>query len=389
MMGSAPNSPRSDRSMDAPGRILVVEDQPLDRDLLRRVLEGAGHEVVAVGSAREALQEVEQRLPEVILCDVSMPEMDGLEFCRTVKQRLGDELVPVLFVTALTRPEHLLAGYRAGAEDYIEKPFDFDELLARVRTMLRIRRLHRSLREYAARLKDAQEETEELLHIVSHDLKAPLLSIVALLRDLKNALAGSRHVQASPPELVDQITAVATHAVALVEQLSNYGRLGRAAFRPMQVDMGVVVQQALKNLESVLEGASPALDMPPDWPTLEVAPLEICQVWQNLIDNAVKYADPKRPLRIELGWEQEAGAGKGGYRFWVSDTGRGIPPERQKDVFRLFSRASAEVPGFGVGLAAAARIVARHGGEIGLESTPGEGTTVWFTLPAMTRGDAE
>ncbi|GEM_PF-539257 len=368
------------------GRVLVVEDQPLDRDLIRRVLERAGHEVIAVESAAAALQQLEKQVPEVILCDVSMPGMDGLEFCRTVKQRLGDEFVPVLFVTALTRPEHLVAGYEAGAEDYIEKPFDFDELLLRVRAMLRIRRLHEALRHYAARLKSAREETEELLHIVSHDLKAPLMSIAALARQLQQSGDGEGG-RYDVREVAGKIVEVTTHALALVEQLAAYGRLGQSKLNLMEVDAGLVVQQAVRNLQPTLQAQSVDLSLPDRWPTLVMDPLAVCQVFQNLIDNAVKYRVPGRPVQVSIGWsEQPLRPGAAGYKFWVADNGRGIPEARKRDVFRLFCRASRDVPGYGVGLAAAARIVERHGGQIGLDSVEGQGTTVWFILPRRPAG---
>ncbi len=373
---------------DRPGRILVVEDQPLDRDLIVRVLQRAGHRVRAVASAAEGLTVLEHDRPEVILCDISMPGMDGLEFCRTVKARWRDEFVPVLFVTALTRPEQLVAGFEAGAEDYIEKPFDFDELLARVRTMLRIRRLHAALREHARRLDQAYREMEELLHVVSHDLRAPLVSIVAVANELLSQFEAGQPGRDQVVRLLRDLRAAATHSAELANKIVEYGRLGRDSSNWMRFDVGLAVEQARRNVQPQLDRTAARLIVAERWPEVVGDPVGLCQVFQNLLDNSCKFSDPDRPLVIELGWEELPGVPKR-YRFWVRDTGRGIEPGRQREVFRLFARGAHDQPGFGVGLAAAQRIVHRHGGQIGLESEPGRGTCVWFTLPARDEHDGE
>jgi two-component system sensor histidine kinase/response regulator len=367
------------------GRILVVEDQPMDRELLVRVLRQAGHEVEAVGSAAEALERVRTSRPEVILCDVCMPGMDGLAFCRQVKAELGDQFVPVLFVTALTRPEHLVAGFEAGAEDYIEKPFDFHELQVRVRTMLRIGRLHAAVRRHAQELEQARQEMEELLQAVSHDLRAPLLNILTLCNKAVDQLQ-----QGTPPveellTVLEQLKQATLHAAELARQIVDYGRLGHEPLRPRTFPLALVVEQALRNVAPQLEEAQVEVSQPERWPSVHGDPIALCRVFQNLLDNACKFRDPNRRARIELGWTRAEDT----YRFWIRDNGIGIPAEHQRRLFRLFARVDPRRPGFGVGLAAAQRIVARHGGEMGLESEPGIGTTVWFSLPADSASGVE
>src|SRR5262245_57945998 len=117
------------------GHVLVVEDQPYDRDLLVRVLRSDGHRVTAASSGAQGLVLLDEAKPDVVLCDVVMPEMNGLEFCRAVKHRPAASFLPILLVTGRTEQEDLLAGFDAGADDYIAKPIDFRELRARVRTM--------------------------------------------------------------------------------------------------------------------------------------------------------------------------------------------------------------------------------------------------------------
>src|SRR3990172_3926146 len=136
------------------GHILIVEDQPDDRELLARVLRSDGHQVTAAETALVALAALDQFNPDVGLCDVVMPEMNGLEFCRAVKRRVGVPFIPVLLVTGRTAQEDLLAGFEAGADDYIAKPIDFGELKARVRTMVRIRRLQLRLEEQSRKLQE-------------------------------------------------------------------------------------------------------------------------------------------------------------------------------------------------------------------------------------------
>jgi len=355
------------------GSVLVVEDQRYDRELLVRILRSDGHKVLSVDSGPEGLELLERDQPDVILCDVVMPGMDGLEFCRRVKNR--SEYVPVLLVTGKGSQEDVLAGFEAGADDYITKPIEMQELKARVRNMVRIRRLQRQLEQQTERLRRANEEMEQFLRAVSHDLRAPVVSLCGLA-----SLLRTRHADAlseAGKDLLDKLQRSAESAAALVTHLIEYARVGTAPFRPQRTDLRKLLEQACSNLSAEIQRCDALIDIQGEWPTLECDPVSICQVFQNLIGNAIKFRGPERPV-VRVSCTPEAG----GWKIAVQDNGIGIPPEKHREVFRLFKRlGQVEADGLGVGLATAEKIVQRHGGAIWVESEPGRGSTFFFTLP--------
>jgi signal transduction histidine kinase len=359
-----------------PGHILVIEDQPYDRDLLVRVLRSDGHQVATAEGGRQGLAELERTNPDVVLCDVVMPEINGLEFCRAVKQRPGKPYVPVLLVTGRTDQEDLLAGFDAGADDYIAKPIDFRELKARVRTMVRIRQLQAALEEQTHKLQEANRDMEQFLHAVSHDLRAPVISLIGLAGMLTR-----RHGPQLGPDgvqLLGRLQESAGSMSALVNHLVEFARMGSAPHCPQPISLRVLVDQACTNLSSQIAASRAAVEVPPDWPTLNCDPVSICQVFQNLIGNAVKFLGPQPDPRVEVGCHQRESE----WEVFVRDNGVGIPANMHGEIFRLFARlGQVETDGLGVGLSTTERIVKRHGGRIWVESALGEGATFYFTLP--------
>ena len=371
-----PTAPQS-----KPGHVLVVEDQIYDRDLLVRVLRSDGHRVTAAESGKQGLAELERTNPDVVLCDVVMPGMNGLEFCRAVKGRLGKPFVPVLLVTGRTDQEDLLAGFDAGADDYISKPIDFRELKARVRTMVRIRQLQAQLEEQSHKLQEANRDMEEFLHAVSHDLRAPLISLIGLAGMLDRD-HGERLGPAGT-QLLRRLHESAASMSALVNHLVEYARLGSAPHRPQPISLRLLVDQASSNLSSQIAASGVHLEIGSEWPTLVCDPVSICQVFQNLIGNAVKFLGPQPNPRVEV----VCGERSREWEMFVRDNGVGIPPEQHREIFRIFARlGQVETEGLGVGLSTAEKIVKRHGGRIWVESTPGQGATFYFTLPAEGSG---
>jgi signal transduction histidine kinase len=361
-----------------PGRVLVIEDQPFDRDLLVRVLQSDGHHVSTASGGAQGLNELDRTDPDVVLCDVTMPEMSGLDFCRAVRCRPGRPFVPVLLVTGRTTRDDLLAGFQAGADDYITKPIDFAELKARVRTMVRIRQLQRQLEDQSRKLSESKQDMEEFLHAVSHDLRAPVISLTGLAAMLTRE-HGEKLGDAGR-QLVERLQASAGSMSALVNHLVEFARMGSAPHRPRPMNLRLLIDQALTNLSSQIERAGARVDIHPDWPTLAVDPVSICQVFQNLIGNAVKFMGPQQEPAVTLRCSETATE----WEIVVCDNGIGIPVEKHQEIFRLFSRlGQVDCDGLGVGLSTTEKIVKRHGGRIGVESKVGEGATFRFTLPKV------
>lgn len=322
------------------------------------------------------MAELDRMNPDVVLCDVVMPGMSGLDFCRAVKSRPGATFVPVLLVTGKTDREDILAGFEAGADDYIAKPIEARELKARVRTMVRIHQLQKQLVEKSAKLAEANRDMEEFLHAVSHDLRAPVISLTGLAAMLTREHGDK--LGDTGRSLVERLQASAGSMSALVNHLVEFARMGSAPHRPRPMNLRLLIEQALTNLSSQIERAGARVDIQPDWPTLAVDPVSICQVFQNLIGNAVKFMGPQTQPTVtvgccELAWEWEIA---------VCDNGVGIPEEKHQEIFRLFARLDqVDCDGLGVGLSTTEKIVKRHGGRIWVESKLGAGSTFRFTIP--------
>ncbi len=358
------------------GHVLVVEDQLYDRELLLRVLRSDGHRVTTATSGEQGLAELDRVSPDVVLCDVVMPVMNGLDFCRAVKSRAGAAFVPVLLVTGRTDREDLLAGFEAGADDYIAKPIEARELKARVRTMVRIHQLQTQLIAQSEKLAEANKDMEEFLHAVSHDLRAPVISLTGMAAML--ARQYGERLGDDGRLLIERLQASAASMSALVNHLVEFARMGTAPHRPRPIELRLLVDQACANLSSQLELARAQVDIQPVWPTLNVDPVSICQTFQNLIGNAAKFMGSQPDPRIEVRCRELPQE----WEICVRDNGVGIPREKHQEIFRLFARlGQVETDGLGVGLSTTEKIVKRHGGRIYVESDLGQGATFSWTLP--------
>lgn len=358
-----------------PGQVLVVEDQLYDRELLVRVLRSDGHRVATAVSGNEGLELLDRVSPDVVLCDVIMPGMTGLDFCRAVKTRQVSTFVPVLLVTGKTDREDLLAGFEAGADDYIIKPIEARELKARVRTMVRIHQLQTELLEKSKKLSDAKRDMEDFLHAVSHDLRAPMISLTGLA-----SMLAREHGPGLGPggrQIVDQLLASAGSMSSLVNHLVEFARMGTAPHRPRPMNLRLLIDQACTNLLSQIENSRARIEIQSEWPTLSVDPVSMCQVFQNLIGNAVKFMGRQAEPRVQIGCRRD-----GEWEISVRDNGVGIPPDKHQEVFRLFARlGQIDTDGLGVGLSTTEKIIQRHGGRIWIDSAVGSGSTFYFTLP--------
>ncbi|GIW39572.1 MAG: hypothetical protein KatS3mg076_0149 [Candidatus Binatia bacterium] len=233
----------------------------------------------------------------------------------------------------------------------------------------------------ARRLRDLNRDMEDLLYLVSHDLRAPLINIQGFAREIAESLgswengSGAAEVRKEIEESLGFVFAGVERMEGLVRALLQVCRAGTRTDPTQVVDLDAVVRDVLSSLRYQLESGGFEL-VKASLPTVRGDPVALGQVFANLVDNAVKYGRASGIRRIEIGVEN----GTLPPRFFVRDSGPGIPPEHVEEIFRLHRRLSSESPGEGLGLAAVRKIVERHGGRIWVESKPGEGTTFWFTL---------
>lgn len=242
-----------------------------------------------------------------------------------------------------------------------------------------LRRLGRALEAERRALEESNRDLEQFAYAASHDLQQPLRMVSSFL-DLLRRRLGDRADPESREFMAFAIDG-AEQMRRMIQALLEYSRVGRIEHAPEPVDLGVACDHALTHLRPAVEESGAHIEVGP-LPTVRAEPTQMMRVFQNLIDNAIKYRDPARPLTIRI----SAQAVPEGWRISVADTGQGIDTADQARAFQLFQRLgrrddAAGPVGTGMGLALCQKIVQRHGGTITLDSVAGAGTTVSFTLP--------
>ena len=365
--------------------ILIVDDTPANLRLLSQMLTERGYKVRAVLSGPQALMAAQAAPPDLILLDIRMPEMDGYEVCQRLKTGEQTRDIPVLFISALSETEDKLKAFTVGGVDYITKPFQFEEVLARVETHLALRNLHRQLQaanaELARQIDELRARNEELdafAHTVAHDLKNPLNQIVGYAEMLEQYYATLSSVERM--KSVGGIARSGRKMDSIIEELLLLAGVRKTEVQLAPLDMGQTVTEAQQRLTYLIKEYQAEIVLPAAWPTaLGYAPW-IEEIWVNYLSNGCKYGGT--PPRLELGGDALP---DGRARFWVRDNGDGLTSEEQSRLFTPFTRLDqARARGYGLGLSIVRRIAEKLGGQVGVErdGAPGQGSTFYFTLPA-------
>jgi len=371
---------------------LIVDDTPLMLDLLAKHLGRAKYHIISAKDGQTAIQLAEDAQPDIILLDVMMPDMNGFEVCKQLKDNEATKDIPVIFTTALSDIDDKVRGFEVGAVDYVTKPFNGREVLARVATHLTIRNLQKklqaevaerrkaeeALRQYTAELRTRNEELDAFARTVAHDLQNPLGAI----NGIANILVAD-YVDMSPERLEEYLQAIvrgSRKATNIVDELLILASVRQHDVNPVPLDMAAIVDEAQQRLFDMINENQAQITQPEHWPVaLGYAPW-IEEVWANYISNAIKYGNS--PPHIELGATPQS---NGTVCFWIKDNGAGLTPEEQARLFTPFTRLSeARAQGHGLGLSIVRRIIEKLGGTVGVESkgVPGQGSTFSFTLTA-------
>lgn len=377
--------------------ILIVDDEVSVREMLRVVLSGAGYTVRTVDSGEQCLEEVQAKAPSLILLDVYLGDMDGYDVVERLKQMPAGRDIPVIFLSAASEIYHRTRGLMSGAVDFITKPFHNAELLARVSTHLELRRLridlqrqahglrqaNDSLQREVALRKEAEEETrlknrelERFTYKVSHDLRSPLVTIRTFLPHLVEDL--EKHDTETAARDMQLINNAADTMHALLEELLKLSRAGRGVRSPENLSLQAVVSDALALAAGRIKQRGVQVHVSGLEHEVRGERVRLVEVFQNLVDNAVKFMGDQPAPRIDI-YAQQHGTE---VRVVVCDNGMGVDPQQAGRVFEVFEKLDSAAEGAGMGLALVKRIVEVHGGRIWMESDgPGRGACVWVALP--------
>ncbi|MGH9619930.1 MAG: sensor histidine kinase [Bryobacteraceae bacterium] len=361
--------------------IVNVDDNEPARYVRTRVLSAAGFSVCEAATGSEALTMIAERNPDLVLLDVHLPDVHGLEICRQVKSRDASVIVLQISASAIA-PPHAVAALESGADAYLTEPVDPDVLVATVKALLRLQRAERDLQKANDRLlilnRDLQRSNEDLQQFAfaaSHDLQEPLRTITSFAGLLERTAATK--LSAREREYLTMIADGGRRMRGLIDDLLAYSQVGREPDSVEMVDLNAVLSSTLENLHETIAASGAVVTA--DWlPTIDGNEAQLGHVLQNLIGNAIKYSRPGTPPAIHLTASQEDGE----WLIAVRDQGIGIEKEYFSQIFTPFKRLHGRsIPGTGIGLAICRRVIEAHRGKIWLESTVGEGSTFYFTVP--------
>jgi len=366
--------------------ILIVDDTPENLISLKKVLEINNFEVDTASSGEEALKKVLKNAYVLIILDVQMPGMDGFEVAEAISGYSKAKETAIIFLSAAnTESKFITKGYSSGGLDYITKPVDMDILLLKVKTFYRIYEQSRKLIEIQNALleeiefrKKAETKKDEFISIASHELKTPLTSVkgyVQLLErsvDKGDMVTVKKHLKKAQGQL-DKLNELIADLLDISKIESGKLKFNRKHFALDNLLDSVleIMHQSNPEYQIIKTGSAAAQELYADETRIE-------QVIINFLTNAIKYSPGQNKIQITVNIDCDQ------VYVGVRDFGIGIEEKQQKSVFDKFYRVeetAIHFQGLGIGLYISAEIIRRHGGEIGVHSTLGEGSEFYFILP--------
>lgn len=367
--------------------ILIVDDTPANLRLLSHVLSKKGYNHLEASTGKEAVQLAKEHEPDLILLDIMMPDMNGYEVIKEIK---SDELIqdiPIIFLSSLTDTDDKIEGFKSGGVDYITKPFQKEETLARINTHLKIRFLQKQLNERIKVLRQREielsrlnQKKDDLVRMVSHDIKNPLTGIIGLVKLMRESDKISAEEQKQMLSVVEESGSNLLNMVReVLDRESKKTEPETLDYSPVQVSELLERVISMNKAKSVVKEISLSYAVHPKKleAVIDVNKIEIAV--NNLVANALKFTPSKGAIRVKASLDDDH------LLFEVKDTGIGIPKKMQSDLFKddvKHSRegTSGEV-GTGLGLDIVQLYVELHGGEIWVESELDKGTQFFIKIP--------
>ncbi|MEE4286935.1 MAG: hybrid sensor histidine kinase/response regulator [Mariniphaga sp.] len=352
--------------------ILIVDDVPRNIQVLGTLLKKTDCELAVATSGQQALDTVARIKPDLILLDIMMPGMDGFEVCRKLKASIETNDIPVIFLSAKNETADMIKGYELGAVDYITKPVTGIELLTRVKT-------HLDFKEAKEKLKEEMVARDKFFSIISHDLHSSfgiILSFVQLLANNRNNLSDQEI-----GEFLGDIESTTKNSLELLENLLEWARTqsGGIRFNPVKLNLGKLVQEILKSAGDIAGNKKIQITSTVNSQSIVADRNMLLLIIRNLVSNAIKFTPVGGQISIFSDMVDSS------IKISVADNGVGIDQNKIEQLFRIDHKVSTPGTqnelGNGLGLILCQEFIQQHGGEIGIDSSPEKGTTVWFTLP--------
>ncbi len=349
-------------------KILIAEDDPVSRRVLEASLRKWGYDVIVTCDGIEAWQALQHKdAPTLAILDWMMPGMDGITVCRKIREMPRFQSTYIILLTAVGQKDRIVEGLQAGADDYVIKPFEPEELHARVRVGERIVELNR--------VKD------EILSIVSHELRSPLTSILGSLGLIADGDTGE--ISQQTKKMVDIAYRNSEHLLCMINEMLDIRKIesGKMAFHLQPLELKSIAEQAMEVNQSYAQQLEVGLVLKDALPGVKVNADgdRLIQVFTILLSNAIRFSPPNGKVEISISNHDNIVCAA------VTDHGTGIPEEFSDQVFKKFAQArqsgARRKGSTGMGLSIAKAIIEEMSGQIGFETEIGVGTTFYFDLP--------
>jgi two-component system, sensor histidine kinase and response regulator len=361
-------------------RILLVDDSPDNLFLIQSLLLGEGYTIELAENGAEALAKIPTFKPDLLLLDAMMPVMDGYEVTRRLRQNSPYPFIPILLITAYDQLS-VARGLDIGADDFIRKPVEFDELLARVRSLLRLKHSVDERDEIA-------RQREDFVSRLTHDLRTPLVAADRMLSLLMQEAMGP--IAEEVKEALEVTSRSNQNLLTLVNTLLEVYRYeaGRKTLNFTPVALATLAQDVIEELQPLALDKGLAIELlhvPGEQAIVDGDRMELRRVLTNLIGNAIKFTD-HGSIKVQLSTKQVrsgyVNAGAKVVQIQVQDTGPGIAPEEQAILFESFVPGQHKRSGSGLGLHLSRCIMEVHSGTITVESEVGRGSIFTARMPA-------
>lgn len=361
--------------------ILALDDEQLNLELLRFILERNDFDFKGSHDDDHFFEMLEERLPDLILLDIIMPRIEGFELCEKLKSYDRYKDIPVIFLTGKVNVKDKVKGFEVGGVDYVTKPFNEQELIARIQTHIELRRARNQIEKQAENLKQSNTLKDRMFSIIGHDLRSPLSAAKLKMDFIMRGI-----IDPKSDDFVDgtvfELLKTMDEALNLLQNLLGWAKSESDQIQviPENLDLKDIVDQTFRLLKLGSEHKKITLENTIAGETFVYADLNTTKtVLRNLLSNAIKFTPVNGKIKVNAILEGDS------TRIEVQDNGQGIPPE---DIGKIlnpnehFSKLGTEKePGTGLGLVLCQNFVRKNGGTLKINSTVGQGSTFYFDLP--------
>lgn len=388
------------------GKVLVVDDNKLNRTLLSKSLNKAGYQVRTAADGRECLAMIEQQKPDIIISDYQMPHLDGMELCKIIKEDPKLKSIYFIMMTGSSDLEHKVRGLNIGADDYIDKSTSREELLARVNAGMRLKKMEFELKEAQRHLYHSEKLASlgQLAAGVAHEINNPIGFVMSNLGTLGKYFhkitefleAQSAIISDSPSaeeikqlrkklkldfilkdidDLVNESLEGTNRIKEIVQNLKNFSRVDEA--ETQKKDINECIENTLQVIWNELKYKTEVKKDFSELPQTICHPSQLNQVFMNILVNAAQAIEVKGEISIRTSHED------GWIKVVIADNGSGIPEEKLDRIFDPFFTTKKVGEGTGLGLSISHDIIQKHHGEISVTSNVGEGTAFTIKIPVV------